>query len=96
MGLLSVSDDDDGGCDRLTADGPPLHSHRWCPAMAGKQTEPLTTDEAKRRLRHAAREAGFSAWARREPLRVLALGLLAGMIFGSSPRIQDLIIRTLK
>jgi hypothetical protein len=64
--------------------------------MAGKQAEPLTTEEAKQQLRHAVREAGFSAWVQREPLRAIALGLLAGVILGGSPRVQDLVLRALK
>lgn len=64
--------------------------------MAGKQTEPLSTEEAKQRLRRAVREAGFSAWVKREPLRAIALGLLAGSILGGSPRLQDLVLRALR
>jgi hypothetical protein len=64
--------------------------------MAGKQAEPLTTEEAKLRLRCAVREAGFSAWVQREPLRAVALGLLAGILLGGSPRVQDLVLRALK
>ena len=64
--------------------------------MADKQAEPLTTEEAKRRLQCAVRDAGFSAWVQREPLRAVTLGLLAGAILGSSPRVQDLVLRALK
>ena len=64
--------------------------------MAGKEAEPLTTEEAKRRLRCALHEAGFSAWVKREPLRAVALGLLAGILLAGSPRMQDLVLRLLK
>ena len=64
--------------------------------MAGKLAEPLTTQEAKQRLRYAVSEAGFSAWVTREPLRAVALGLLAGILLGGSPRVQDLVLRILK
>jgi hypothetical protein len=63
--------------------------------MARGQAKPLTPEEAKLRLRRTARNAGFSAWVRRKPLRAVALGLAAGVILGSSPRTRDLIIRTL-
>jgi hypothetical protein len=64
--------------------------------MAGKQAQPLTTEEAKQQLHGAVREAGFSAWVQREPLRAVALGLLAGILLGGSPRVQELVLRFLK
>jgi hypothetical protein len=51
--------------------------------MGRSTTEPLTTDEAKTRLRRAAGELGVSAWVRRQPLQALSTALLAGLFLGS-------------
>ncbi|MEJ2346225.1 MAG: hypothetical protein P8076_04365 [Gammaproteobacteria bacterium] len=51
--------------------------------MDRSATEPLTTDEAKARLKKAAGEIGVSAWVRRQPLQALSAALLAGVFLGS-------------
>jgi len=51
--------------------------------MGRSTTEPLTTAEAKTRLREAAGEFGVSAWVRRQPLQALSAALLAGVFLGS-------------
>lgn len=61
--------------------------------MAGEKTKPLTTEEAKQRLRFAARDAGFAAWVRRKPFQAVLLGLAAGVILGSSPRMREVVVR---
>lgn len=63
--------------------------------MVGEQAKPLTVEEAKRRLRYVGREAGFSAWVKRRPVRAIALGLAAGVVLGSSPKMRELVVRGL-
>ena len=62
--------------------------------MASKTPNPLTPEEAKERLRRAARDAGLSAWIKRQPYQAMILGLAAGVVLGS-PHARDLTIVSL-
>lgn len=48
--------------------------------MAGDALRPLTTGEAKDRLRLAAQQASPSAWVQRHPLPALAAALIGGFV----------------
>lgn len=48
--------------------------------MAGDATRPLSTEEAKARLRAAVQNATPAAWVRRHPLRALSLAMASGFI----------------
>jgi hypothetical protein len=48
--------------------------------MAGDAVRPLSTEEAKTRLRAAAQQASPSAWVRRHPLSGLTIALLCGFL----------------
>lgn len=50
--------------------------------MDRHHAEPLTTEEAKLRLRAAAAQASPSAWMRRHPLGALGIALLGGFVAG--------------
>jgi hypothetical protein len=50
--------------------------------MDGDTHQPLTTDEAKARLRIAAEQASPTAWLKRHPRHALALALLGGFVAG--------------
>jgi hypothetical protein len=50
--------------------------------MDGNTPRPLTTEEAKARLRAAAEQASPSAWVRRHPLHALTVALLGGLVAG--------------
>jgi hypothetical protein len=58
--------------------------------MASKTLNPLTPEEAKERLRRAARDVGLSAWVKRQPYESMMLALAAGVVLGS-PHARDLI-----
>lgn len=49
-------------------------------------TEPLTTEEAKAQLRHAAAHIGITHWVRRQPFGAVVTGVLAGFLMGRVPR----------
>jgi hypothetical protein len=48
--------------------------------MDSDTPRPLTTEEAKARLRAAAEQASPSAWVRRHPLHALTVALLSGFV----------------
>jgi hypothetical protein len=48
--------------------------------MGGDTFRPLSTEEAKARLRAAAQEASPTAWVRRHPLPALSVALLGGFL----------------
>jgi len=48
--------------------------------MAGDATRPLSTEEAKARLREAVQNATPAAWVRRHPLQALTLAMASGFI----------------
>lgn len=53
--------------------------------MAGDAPRPLTTEEAKERLRAATRELGVQAWIHHSPWGFLALALGSGYLAGRMP-----------
>lgn len=57
-------------------------------------SQPLTTAQAKARLRTAAQQASPSAWVRRHPLHALSVALLGGFIAGRlrPPSAGDLLL----
>ena len=93
MGGISVFEHAIRCRDRIATDGYAFTHYCWCIDMAGEQTKPLTIEEAKRHLRYVAQEAGLSAWVKRKPLRAIALGFVAGVMLGSSPRTRDLVVQ---
>jgi len=63
--------------------------------MGHPHAHPLSTDEAKQRLRRAAENAGFAGLIRRHPYRTILFGALAGLLLGSEAERRDLLIRAL-
>jgi hypothetical protein len=49
-------------------------------AMAGNTSQPLTTEQAKARLREAADRASPSAWLQHHPWNALGLAVVGGFI----------------
>jgi hypothetical protein len=58
-------------------------------------TEPLSLEEAKDRLRAAARDTGPAGWVRRHPREALALALLGGMALGNVPVARETLVQGL-
>jgi hypothetical protein len=50
--------------------------------MGRATTRPLTTEEAKARLRAAAEQASLSTWVQRHPLHALGVALVGGFVAG--------------
>jgi len=48
--------------------------------MAGDATRPLSTEEAKAKLRTAVKNATPAAWVRSHPLQALSLAMASGFI----------------
>jgi len=57
--------------------------------MDRNTTGPLTTEEAKARLRSIAGSMGPVAWIREKPRESLGMALLAGMIAGNASRTNE-------
>jgi hypothetical protein len=62
--------------------------------MDRNSSQPLTTEQAKARLRVAAEQASPSAWVRRRPLYALSVALLGGFVAGRlrTPTGDDLLL----
>lgn len=62
--------------------------------MAGDTLRPLSTEEAKARLRAAAQQASPSSWVRRHPLPAVAVALVAGFAVARAnvPRVGSLLL----
>lgn len=54
--------------------------------MVREKTDPLSTEQAKERLREASQRFGVTAWVQRQPLGSLAFGVLAGMLLAHTGR----------
>lgn len=65
------------------------------PRVGSATTEPLSPEQAKRRLRTLARHTGMTAWVRRHPCEALSLGFLAGLLFGNCPQTRQATVRAL-
>lgn len=63
--------------------------------MGSATTDPVSPAQAKQRLRAAARHAGMAAWMRRHPHEGLAMGFLAGLLFGGCPQVREAATRRL-
>lgn len=63
--------------------------------MARGKERPLTTEEAKARLRQVSRETGMKPWVRRHPLPATGYAVLAGFLLGSAPNLRRNLGRTL-
>jgi ElaB/YqjD/DUF883 family membrane-anchored ribosome-binding protein len=63
--------------------------------MGHAHARPLSTGEAKRRLRQAAENAGLAGLVRRHPYRSLVLATLAGLLLGSQAERRDLLLKAL-
>lgn len=63
--------------------------------MADSTPDPLTPDQAKQRLRSAARQASFAVWIRRHPYEAALLGLTAGFLFERCPELRKAVLRGL-
>lgn len=57
--------------------------------MGGATTDPMSPAQAKQRLRAAARHVGMTTWMRHHPYEGLALGFLAGLLFGGCPQVRE-------
>ena len=57
--------------------------------MARPRPDPLTPEEAKRRLRLRAQRASPAAWLRRHPYEALAAGAALGYLVGRCPAMVD-------
>lgn len=56
--------------------------------MVGDPIQPLSTDEAKERLRAAVRETGLRAWVHHSPWGFMALALGSGYLAGRMPVVR--------
>jgi len=56
--------------------------------MARDSTQPLTTEEAKARLRAAVHEASLSTWMHHNPWGFIALALGSGYLAGRLPVVR--------
>ncbi|WP_303906254.1 hypothetical protein [Thiohalomonas denitrificans] len=56
--------------------------------MARRKERPLTTEEAKARLRYVSREIGAGPWVRRNPLAATTYAVLGGIVLGSAPNLR--------
>jgi hypothetical protein len=56
--------------------------------MAGNPTQPLSTEEAKQRLRAAASEVGLQAWVHHSPWAFMAVALGSGYVAGRLPTVR--------
>ncbi|HHO68893.1 MAG TPA: hypothetical protein ENK12_07670 [Gammaproteobacteria bacterium] len=63
--------------------------------MAGDAPVPLTTEQAKQRLREVARDAGISGWTRRHPYHAVLVAMMAGLAAGGARRFDDRLAQTL-
>ncbi len=50
--------------------------------MARTTAHPLTTEQAKLRLREVAQRADWRAWVQQHPYQAVAAGLLGGVVVG--------------
>ena len=57
--------------------------------MARDTTRPLTTEEAKARLRESASRVSVSGWTRSHPYDATLLALTAGLVAGGSRRFTE-------
>lgn len=77
--------------------------------MGSATIDPMSPEEAKQRLRAVARstDTDMIAWARRpsqeavalvrrRPLRALVLGFVAGVVYGSSPQLQEITAKAIQ
>lgn len=55
--------------------------------MDRDQAQPLTPEEAKMQLRHAADRLALSTWVRHRPFGAVITGVLAGFLVGRVPRL---------
>ena len=63
--------------------------------MDRNTTGPLTTEEAKARLRSIAGSMGPVAWIREKPRESLGVALLAGMMAGNTSRTNEVLANSL-
>jgi hypothetical protein len=56
--------------------------------MAGDPSQPMSTEEAKARLREAASEVGLQAWVHHSPWAFMALALGSGYLAGRLPTVR--------
>ena len=63
--------------------------------MVSATTEPMSPEQAKRRLRAVTRHTSMTVWVRRHPFEALALGFLAGLLFGGCPRAREVTAQSL-
>jgi len=56
--------------------------------MAGDPARPLSTEEAKARLREATAEVGLHAWVHHRPWGFMALALGSGYLAGRLPVVR--------
>jgi hypothetical protein len=56
--------------------------------MAGDSTRPLSTEEAKARLRAVSQEIGLRAWMHDSPWSFMALALGGGYLAGRLPVVR--------
>lgn len=58
-------------------------------------SEPLSPEQAKRRLLILSRQMNPDVWVKRHPFEGLLLALLAGMAFGGCPKARQMTSRGL-
>ncbi len=61
--------------------------------MGNRKERPLTTEEAKARLRLVSREAGVGPWVRRNPVAATTYAVLGGIVLGSAPNLRRTLSR---
>jgi hypothetical protein len=60
-----------------------------------EKTNPLSSDEAKERLRQAIDDVGLHAWVRRRPYEALAWSFAAGLVMAVSKPMRDAMMKML-
>jgi hypothetical protein len=63
--------------------------------MVGDPIQPLSTEEAKERLRAAVHEAGLRAWVHHSPWGFMVLALGSGYLAGRMPLVRTSMLWTL-
>jgi len=56
--------------------------------MAGDPAQPLSTEQAKERLRAATREVGLQAWVHHSPWAFMAIALGSGFLAARLPMVR--------
>ncbi len=59
--------------------------------MGRKETESITPQEAKARLRIIARETGLVPWVRRQPMDAMLVAVVGGFVLGGIPRLWGML-----